>query len=297
MSIIQPYYNDYSAITNTILTICRAHLNVSSAHIGEVDDYTITGEDTYPMCFLELPIISNFGQIMIDFQFALTIIEQTQLEREDEQDKINNCWNIGCDIMEALKDFNYTNFSGASSNKYYLKDDYNFLTLTRFKDDFTAGIRIEFTLSQAIPVNRCILENSFDFGYPDPTPECVYTISPDLYFVDGCTREGNILSSIFTFSSITCPITLNLFYSITGNTDSIIVDYSLNGNSVNIDKYGSGFTISGIVSGDTLQFSLAETSTLFDPVIFQISSGENTTGSQSFGIILNSLQIRNNLCA
>lgn len=159
----QSYYNEYSAFTQMISTICTSHLNVRSFGIGEVDDYSVTGEDNYPRCFFELPIQAQYSTNEIKWSFALTITQQTRLERDDEQDKINNCFNIFNDIIEAVKDFENAGYTGQTNYKYFVDSNYSIITLTRFKDDFTAGIRAELSISQAIPVNLCELKSSFEF--------------------------------------------------------------------------------------------------------------------------------------
>jgi len=160
----QNYYNEYSGLTQMVSTICRAHKNVNSFGIGENDDYSVNGEDHYPRVFFELPVQGQYSTNMITWSFALTITQQTKLEREDEQEKINNCYNICNDIIEGIKDFDNSGYTAMTTNKYFVEPNYSIITLTRFKDDFTAGVRLEINISQVIPVNLCEISSSFDFN-------------------------------------------------------------------------------------------------------------------------------------
>lgn len=164
MPINQSYYDTYANLITLISNICEAHKNVGSVNVGEVDDYTVTGRDVYPLCFVELPITAQFGNNSINWGMSLTIVDQVKHDRTDEQEKINGCFNISQDIIEALKDLPTAGFTAyTNSNSYWVEQNsVNIMTLTRFKDDFTSGIRAEFTLGQIIPVNTCDLSNSFN---------------------------------------------------------------------------------------------------------------------------------------
>lgn len=162
--IYQSYYDTYSGLTSMLLQVCRAHKNVSSANLGEVDDYTVTGQDTYPLCFVELPITAQFIQGTINWSIAMTVVSKTKHDRTDEQEKINECFNICNDIVEAVKDLPNAGFSAYTGTNGYWVDanSVNIMTLTRFKDDYNSGVRMEFTVIQDIPVNTCLLINSFN---------------------------------------------------------------------------------------------------------------------------------------
>jgi len=162
--IYQSYYDTYSGLTTMLMLVANSHKNVADVNIGEVDDYTVTGRDVYPMCFFELPIQANFTLNTIQWNISVTIVDQVLHERTDEQEKINSCFNICQDLIEAYKDLPNAGFSAYSnSNQYWINNEsVNIMTLTRFKDDFNAGVRLEFMIEQSIPVNTCILLNSFN---------------------------------------------------------------------------------------------------------------------------------------
>jgi hypothetical protein len=164
MAINQSYYDIYSNLVTLLGNVMESHKNVSSFSIGEIDDYTITGQDTYPMCFVELPLQTNFQNNSINWNIAFTVLSQTKHDRSDENQNINSSMNIAMDIVEALKDLPTAGFTAyTNSNSYWVEpNSVDMITLTRFKDDFNAGVRVELTLGQLLPVNTCELSNSFN---------------------------------------------------------------------------------------------------------------------------------------
>lgn len=213
----QSYYGSYSAFTNFLITIFSAHTNVNSFDIGEVDDYSVTGEDDYPRVFLELPIISEFDSNSLVWNCAFTVTKQTLLERDDEQAKINECWDIATDIMEALKDPVSVGYTAFSYN-YLVNDNFNFTTLTRFKDDFTAGVRVELSIRQKNPVNLCDLKDSFNFIVPPEPPLCDFNlpINQINYNQVYCSSTNGTLSTdgwyVQTNTTNNCELLFRVYY-------------------------------------------------------------------------------------
>lgn len=73
----------------------------------------------------------------------------------------NNAYTIACDIMAYID--NQEAFQGVLS--VY---DYSLLTLSRYSDDSSAGVKLSLTLQMPNPVNLCTLEDNFnDEPYED----------------------------------------------------------------------------------------------------------------------------------
>lgn len=216
----QSYYGSYSAFTNFLITIFSAHTNVNSFDIGEVDDYSVTGEDDYPRVFLELPIISEFDSNSLVWNCAFTVTKQTLLERDDEQAKINECWDIATDIMEALKDPVSVGYTAFSYN-YLVNDNFNFTTLTRFKDDFTAGVRVELSIRQKNPVNLCDLKDSFNFLIPPPPSVCDFILPltqfESVFAASYCVSDVGPIETdpmyIDTNEGFECPLLFRFYFN------------------------------------------------------------------------------------
>lgn len=150
----QPYYGAYSAFTNFLTYIASQHVNVASVGIGELDDYSLTGEDDYPRVFVELPISMEYGIDLIKWKLSISVTDQTGVGREQEQVLISQCFDLANDLMEMYKSPDQV-YSGYTNSMLFLQDDYNFITITRYGDDATAGVRIDLSVIQKIPMNKC----------------------------------------------------------------------------------------------------------------------------------------------
>ena len=67
----------------------------------------------------------------------------------------NNAYTIACDIMAYID--TKEEFYGVLS--VY---DYDILTLERYTDDSTAGVKLSLVLEMPSPVNLCTLDDNFD---------------------------------------------------------------------------------------------------------------------------------------
>lgn len=157
---IQSYHGAYSAFTNFLTFIASGHSNVNSVGIGEVDDFAIDGEDIYPRVFLEMPFISNYEANTLIWKFGVVIVSQEGVGREHEQQIIGQMWDIGNDIIEAWKDPTLVT-SAYTDNQFFVQDNYSLMTITRYGDDATAGVRADMEIRQVIPVNQCNLSDIF----------------------------------------------------------------------------------------------------------------------------------------
>lgn len=284
----QPYYGAYAAFTNHFQQISLSHNDVMSYGIGEVDDYSVTGEDNYPRVFLELPIQNNFEMNAVEFRAAFTVTQQTLLERDDEQTKINTCWDIANDLMFALNDPASAGLTALTGN-YFLNPNFNFITLTRFKDDFTAGVRVEFSVKRSLPINNCLLPNSFS------TP-CDSTISPVPMWLGGCSDGDFAGSDTFTFTGINCPVKLRFFIQTTNipqNQKPQFV-YALNATEIAFNWGNSYFDVE-VNNGDEMYFYLSSPNNN-DLFSVWIPHCVNLNTGQDYGEVLPLMSVYNNQC-
>lgn len=281
--ITQSYYGTYSAFTNYLSTIISSHRNISSWGIGEVDDYSITGEDVYPRGFIELPIQSEISERLITWNCAFTITDQTDLERYQEQSDISKCFDIALDILEAIKDPIAAGYTAATVDFYRTETNFNILTLTRFKDDFTSGVRCEFQVRQANPTNTCTLSNSFTFI---PSTVCDYTISNTHGWVNYCNPDASeLFTDIWNISGITCPVTLRVHYShgtLPPNPQKVRIHSVVNGLETQYSINQHFFDVV-VNNGDQFQVMI-DGQNLVDYVEVTIDSITNITSIQDFTI-------------
>ncbi len=137
--------NALPALVNYIATSCTSFINIrTSFSTGDNDDVAITGEDIYPHFFLEQPFTSAYvTPNMLTWNLALIITDIELHEKTNELDKQALCFDLGNILMQKFKNDKIYSFFDAGVN---------FLSLNEFSDDNTAGFRIEFQLSQPIPV-------------------------------------------------------------------------------------------------------------------------------------------------
>lgn len=283
----QPYYGSYSAFTNHFQQIALSHNDVMSYGIGEVDDYSVTGEDDYPRVFFELPIQTNFETNAVEFRAAFTVTQQTLLERDDEQEKINHCWDIATDLMFALDDPLSAGLTALTGN-YFLNPVFNFITLTRFKDDYTAGVRVEFSVKRGIPVDTCLLPNSFI------TP-CTGDINPEPSWDSVCETGQFAYTDIFTFTGMSCPVTLRFFIQRTEfppNKTQFI--YNLNGTEIEHDFQYNYFDVT-VNNGDELYFTL-DTQDINNFFAIWLPACVNLLTGEDYGEVLPSMSVLNAIC-
>ena len=142
---------NYSAITNLVNYIQTATTAYSAATltfgVGENYDYSVTGNDSYPRLFVELPFSIDYTQNSVTYNFSIIIMDKTLHERTDEIDKLTSTFEIINHFVQKIKD----------DRVYTLVPEFNLLSLTEYGDDLTAGWRAELKLLEKIPVNRCAL--------------------------------------------------------------------------------------------------------------------------------------------
>lgn len=89
-------------------------------------------------------------------EFEIYILSQPNGESGNTVlDVQNNAYTIACDIMAKIdNDEEYHNVLSVY--------DYSLLTLARYTDDASAGVKLSLTLEMPNPVNLCELDDNFD---------------------------------------------------------------------------------------------------------------------------------------
>ncbi len=196
----------YSATTSGT-TIRVGHQDLRSFGKGESDDIAVSGEDIYPRAFLEYPITAKLiSPNIVQYNFAMIVNDIELHERTNEVQKLDSTFNIANSLIQKFK-------NDSRYNPFELVD-YNYISLTDFSDDITAGWRIEFTFD--VKQERCDVSSQFMSGTP-------YTCSNCSNNTCTCTGGENYLFSAGT--------NLVLF---TGGTNPTNVSYRLN-NQINVD--------------------------------------------------------------
>ena len=94
---------------------------------------------------------------------------------DDENDVLtvqNNAYTIACDIMAYID--TQDEFLGVLS--VY---DYSILTLSRYTDDSSAGVKLSLVLQMPSPVNLCTLDDNFDDEPHEDEPDHEIDINTD----------------------------------------------------------------------------------------------------------------------
>lgn len=156
----QPYHGAYTAFTTFLQYIIGGHDNINSTDIGEVDDFAISGEDQYPRAFIELPLYSQFDTSTVNWRCAIIFMDQEASGRLQEQQRLSNMWDIATDCVEAFKQPSLVT-TAYTDNQFFLQNEYDLVTITQYGDDACCGVRFEFSMNQAIPTDRCDLNDIF----------------------------------------------------------------------------------------------------------------------------------------
>lgn len=143
------YPNPYtvtSSLINYIATSSTAsNLYTRSFGTGEDSDQAVDGNDIYPRVFLEQPFQMDKVGNMLKWNLALNITDLILHERTDEIPAMDLCLGIGNAILNKF-----------SEDKIYSLDpNINYLELSQYNDDLTTGWRLELTLIQPWPFDRC----------------------------------------------------------------------------------------------------------------------------------------------
>ena len=136
---------------NYITGVCDSHISVSSVGTGENDDIAITGSDVYPRIFLEQPFVCKTDKQTITWDLVMSIMDLTHQDRSNELSKLNSTKIIMDQILQKFKD----------DQQFIMGDNYDYMSLTEFNDDYTSGWRVEFQFTQAIPTCKAGQNNEY----------------------------------------------------------------------------------------------------------------------------------------
>jgi len=127
-------------LKETIKNACTSHNYVKSFNYGNDFDFGASNDDTYPMCYYELPLIidselnTNSPYTEVRFGFYVFVdLNNDDIVNDYEANAL--ALEIGTEIFEYINE---------TSNVVNIVN-YNGVTLREFGDDSAAGIRFDVT--------------------------------------------------------------------------------------------------------------------------------------------------------
>lgn len=144
-------------IISQIRTIALAHEQINSFGFGEIGDF-LDSEITYPACFLELPTETITGQLGAGAErrqsFNMYFFDRHVLGGDNRDEVLSDMQLVALDIFYQLR---------------YQKFDFNVLpdsSLDYFIEreaDYTAGVRLNFTVKYPLRIDRCAVPSTYNY--------------------------------------------------------------------------------------------------------------------------------------
>lgn len=161
------------SIINTFYNISKRHKLIRSFVFNKLSKSIGSGEQNYPMCFLEEPIYIgdatlNDGSVTVSLTFDIIMLPQAFQNYNVKQLTNEECESISHsialnyvaflnDMYKHKEEYDESEFN---TSIHVLK--YNFLTLRNFFDDAASGIRCSLLISVDNPISYCDLDEHFD---------------------------------------------------------------------------------------------------------------------------------------
>ncbi len=140
------YYSGVTNFVNYISATCMSHVAVQSFGTGEFDDRDVDGDFTYPRVFLEQPFINKrILQNQSIWNLTLVIVDLEKDDRSDEMDKLHSTKVISDQLIQKFN----------QDKQLVISGEINFLSVKEYDDSITAGWRVEFPITMAVPVYTC----------------------------------------------------------------------------------------------------------------------------------------------
>ena len=148
-------------IVDTLFELARQHKAIHAFRY-DASVETGTGTETYPLLWLEDPILANNYDarlLRVDFNFSVTAIPETKKQVKPVQD---DCFAIGLSIIEKLRRIQHCTLLSIIS--------FSAVTLRDYYDNGAAGVRFSVTANRLNPQNLCRLDEHFDPHKAFPLP-------------------------------------------------------------------------------------------------------------------------------
>lgn len=154
-------------IVNTFYNLAEKHKLVRSFTYDRVSKKKGTGEQLYPMVFLEDPIYLNKSQplqrqIPVQVNIDITMLPQAfnnfNVRQLTEVECQNLCHQIALSFVSKIRQDNKNIFDRQGLEI----DNYSFITLRNWGDDNASGIRMTLSLLVDSDIQLCDIDEHFD---------------------------------------------------------------------------------------------------------------------------------------
>ena len=154
-------------IVNTFYNLAEKHKLVRSFTYDRVSKKKGTGEQLYPMVFLEDPIYINKSQplqrqIPVQVNIDITMLPQAfnnfNVRQLTEVECQNLCHQIALSFVSKIRQDNKNIFDRQGLEI----DNYSFITLRNWGDDNASGIRMTLNLLVDSDIQLCDIDEHFD---------------------------------------------------------------------------------------------------------------------------------------
>ena len=154
-------------IVNTFYNLAEKHKLVRSFTYDRVSKKKGTGEQLYPMVFLEDPIYLNKSQplqrqIPVQVNVDITMLPQAfnnfNVRQLTEVECQNLCHQIALSFVSKIRQDNKNIFDRQGLEI----DNYSFITLRNWGDDNASGIRMTLNLLVDSDIQLCDIDEHFD---------------------------------------------------------------------------------------------------------------------------------------
>ena len=144
-------------ILEQIKTIALAHEQVNSYGFGVIGDF-LDQEITYPACFLELPSDTLSGQLGGGAErrqtFSMYFFDRCVMGGDNTQEVLSDMQLVALDIFYQLR---YQKFD------FNVLPDANIEYFIEREADYTAGVRLNFTVKYPLKINRCAVPSTYNY--------------------------------------------------------------------------------------------------------------------------------------
>lgn len=138
-------------IFNLLKNYSEKHKVIKSFQFGDSFNKEKTGEDIYPLLFLEYPFNITYNKNFKDISFAYYIIDQPKNSNSDSYESIQ--------LMNKIEILNDILLIKLQLNDFEDFEDLitsNSLTYTEFENDLTVAIRTDLSIRVLRNINSCL---------------------------------------------------------------------------------------------------------------------------------------------
>lgn len=184
-----------SNIVDIFHNLSKEHKLIRSFRYATLSKSEGIGEEKYPQCFLEDPIVIDDstlsdGTLTCEVNFNITMTPQAFQNYNRKQLSVIDCQNIAHEIalsfIARIRNL-YLNYDEYENKDYHdIKPvRWNFITLRNWYDNDAAGVRCTLILSIPNPIEYCNTEEHFDEEKEFDIDNKLSNINTDN--ADGCT--------------------------------------------------------------------------------------------------------------